>query len=866
MHRTGDLAIAIAWILAIGPLSGRADPLEPGWSDGFAHGGVNGQVFALTVFDEDGDGPGPEALFAGGFFTQAGGQPANRVARWNGGSWSPLGAGLDSTVHAMIVFDDDGSGPQSGNLIVGGGFTSAGGVTANRIARWTGAAWVPVATGFNAAVQTLATFDEDGDGPNPPRLFAGGIFTVAGGAPAKRIARWDGEAWSAVGAGFNGAVRALAVFDADGAGPHPAVLVAGGSFTLAGATPVARIASWNGSAWAALGSGLNNTVLTLEIHDADGAAAELPRLYAGGDFTSAGGVPANRVARWNGVVWSPLASGTNGSVERLTSIDPDADGPAAALLYAGGPFSLAGGLLVSHVARWDGIGWAGMATGVWGVPGARVGAFAKFDADGPGPGMPTLVAAGEFTIAGGIAAERVATWSGSAWAPLGGGLSGPSFGALVFDADGDGPETPAVYVVGNFTTSGTVLSNGVAKLSQAGWQSLGSGVGPAQVYCVMAFDPDSDGAAPRSLHIGGGFVASGGVLLNRVARWDTTAPGSWAPLGSGINGVGPFVAALLSFDEDDAGPAPEELYAGGRFTSAGSVAANSVARWDGTTWTPLGTGLNNDVFALASFDVDGGGPEPAAVFAGGAFTAAGSGSANRVARWIPSTGLWSPLGAGMNDTVLAFGSFDDDGDGLPTLYAGGRFTMAGGLPANRVAHWNGSEWSAIGTGLNGQVNALLTFDDDGIGPNVAVMYVGGAFTSAGGADAHGIARWDGAVWSGLGSGFGGLPALASSPLVSGFAIVPGANGAAPPFLYATGDFTTAGDVSSGRIARRSCTNPVAGDLDADGDIDLSDYALFAACLSGPVEPAEGGCAAADVTSDAHVDLGDFAIVSAAFTD
>jgi len=65
------------------------------------------------------------------------------------------------------------------------------------------------------------------------------------------------------------------------------------------------------------------------------------------------------------------------------------------------------------------------------------------------------------------------------------------------------------------------------------------------------------------------------------------------------------VHALAVFD-DGSGPA---LYAVGDFTLAGGMAADHVARWDGALWTPAGTGLNFDAFALAVFD-DGssGGP------------------------------------------------------------------------------------------------------------------------------------------------------------------------------------------------------------------------------------------------------------------
>jgi len=51
--------------------------------------GTNSQVRALAVFD---DGTGP-ALYTAGFFTEAGGSPANYIAKWDGAAWSTLDGG-----------------------------------------------------------------------------------------------------------------------------------------------------------------------------------------------------------------------------------------------------------------------------------------------------------------------------------------------------------------------------------------------------------------------------------------------------------------------------------------------------------------------------------------------------------------------------------------------------------------------------------------------------------------------------------------------------------------------------------------------------------------------------------------------------
>jgi trimeric autotransporter adhesin len=210
---------------------------------------------------------------------------------------SPLGSGTSWAVEALAVFDDgQGGGPA---LYAGGGFSSAGGVPASRSAKWDGSSWSAVGGGLTGAVSpwvtALVVFD-DGLGGGPA-LYAGGSFTHAGGVPASRIAKWDGVSWSAVGGGMgevNPYVRALAVFD-DGSGGGPA-LYAGGTFTTAGGLAADRIAKWDGVAWAPVSRGMDNDVLDLTVFN-DGSGGG-PALYAGGRFGTAGGQRAGLIAKW----------------------------------------------------------------------------------------------------------------------------------------------------------------------------------------------------------------------------------------------------------------------------------------------------------------------------------------------------------------------------------------------------------------------------------------------------------------------------------------------------------------------------------------------------------------------------------------
>ena len=113
---------------------------------------------------------------------------------------------------------------------------------------------------------------------------SGGWFTDAGDvAAADHIAKWNGTAWSALGTGLNGIVKAIAVSGSD--------VYVGGWFTDAGDVAVAdHIAKWNGTAWSALGTGLNSTVNAIAVGT----------LYVGGWFTDAGGVAAaDYIAKWD---------------------------------------------------------------------------------------------------------------------------------------------------------------------------------------------------------------------------------------------------------------------------------------------------------------------------------------------------------------------------------------------------------------------------------------------------------------------------------------------------------------------------------------------------------------------------------------
>jgi hypothetical protein len=199
--------------------------------------------------------------------------------------------GMDNSVLALIEY--------GGELIVGGLFATAGGETVNHLARWSDSSWQPIVTGGQAGVGgdnawVFALAEYNG------YLIVGGRFATAGGQTVSNIARWDGTNWHPLDSGgqigVDDRVNALAVHNGD--------LIVGGWFTTAGGQTVNRIARWDGDEWHPLESangqiGVSATVRALAPLD--------DTLIAGGDFTTAAGEPANRIAAWH--VPQPAAPG-----------------------------------------------------------------------------------------------------------------------------------------------------------------------------------------------------------------------------------------------------------------------------------------------------------------------------------------------------------------------------------------------------------------------------------------------------------------------------------------------------------------------------------------------------------------------------
>lgn len=693
----------------------RFDPATGAWFALGTGGGngvdVDGHVAAIAISGND--------VYVAGFFREvnAGAPiPAGNVARWNGTAWSAIGNGISANVLDEILYAIAVVG---GDVYVGGFIEYIGPgatVKANHVVRWTGSSWVPIGTNGGAGVSnTVYALAAVGD-----ELLVGGSFTHAnftGQFPpaqsatieATYVARWDGQSWSSLGVGGPGApVRALAV--------------AGNDVYAAANLDVQHpqfnrnlVARWNGNSWTTLGPGtvqeFNSTVRAVT---AVGGV-----VYAAGSFTSVqsgGGTVVNRVARWNGSAWVPLGSGQGAGVDQM---DIPWNGIYALAgvgndLYVGGAFVRANAgepVSANRIARWNGGQW--LALGANGGNGANQGIsdMVMF--------QNQLYVGGSFTHLGGQAFNHIARWDGSNWSPVGTGGGAGANGLVAAMTVYDG----ALIVAGDFTevnVGAAMPANRIARWDGSAWSTVGSNGGNGFNQGVAEVV-----AAGDDLYAGGGFTEANvgaNVAANGIARWNGF---QWSALGSGPgNGTNNGVVAIVVAGSD--------VYVGGSFTEVNvgaPVAANRVARWDGSTWSALGTGGGNGVdrpvFAMAMLGGD--------LIVGGDFTSANLPNAvpvMRIARWNGSS--WSALegvgGPAENNTVLDLLVVGED------LYVGGRLFNGGATTSPGIARWNARGWSRLGSGANEAVTTMVSTDS-------GHLYVGGHFQLAGDKPASRISRY-----------------------------------------------------------------------------------------------------------------------------
>ena len=594
-------------------------------------------------------------------------------------------------------------------------------------------------------------------------------------------------------------------------------------------------------------------------------------LIAAGWFSTAGGVPATNVARWDGASWSALGDGVPSRVTALAVYE---------------------GQLFANEYRWTGTDWEDFAQAD-----SRVSKLTVWNGK--------LILAGFFSTVQGVAAEKICAWDGSTIQPLGVGcpddvialqVYGDDLAAAVYVGYGDEPSYDLVQLWDG--TSWASLNFEVPEWGECFETALGVfqgrllvstnlNYGLAGEILIRQYDgtqwlPFITVTPYRQIYVfhetGGGLLIGGhfneveSVAATNVAVYNGVAAQPLVGDGLGLDGDGATFCA-------DGG----ELIVGGEFRFAGTQFSPAAVTWTGSAWAPRSDlyfqGSPFEPYLNAKFESlvsDG------AILYGSYSFYGGCVEERFLCSWDGAQQHWVDLEYGNRDLAAVAGQVYAVKDSYPDqvevyqnsawqpvpgefdgsiatlhtwngrLIAGGGFDHVDDLGAKHVAAWNLTEWEPLDRGLPGPVGAFGAYD----GQLVATYEDGGA---------QRVACWDGTAWTDLpgafnndihalqqygthlyaGGGFSAVDGLPAGYLAwwSGKAWAPYGTGCDAPIeglavhnnqLWVTGRFTEAGGSASRGIACLSA--PLDPTTPVDPQDDLVTAPVFRSNHPNPFNP------------------------------
>lgn len=344
--------------------------------------------------------------------------------------WSPLCSGqTDGYIMDFIRHNND--------IYACGSITKIGGTPVGSVAKWNGTTWQAVGS-FTEWVHKLESINND--------LYATPYNTTT---DSNHLYKWDGSQWQKYAKGFYltntnlGMHYASSLYDVV---EYNGQLVVCGEFDVAGGKLINGIATWDGTNWNGLGTGLADPMNGSNIYPHK-MLVQGNDLYVVGAFKKANGITVNGIARWDGTQWHAMGSGFNSAVYGIEEY--------MGSLYACGEFTKSGTDDVYSIAKWDGAKW--------------VSADISLTTDVPGYkafGHTLKTIGNALYIAGGfdkcidgnsqlVAGNNVLEYDGSFWHDIDGGTNSDAEGIIDY---GNGQ----VLFGGGFDKAGTLSVNGMA--------------------------------------------------------------------------------------------------------------------------------------------------------------------------------------------------------------------------------------------------------------------------------------------------------------------------------------------------------------------------------------------------------------------
>jgi hypothetical protein len=288
-----------------------------------------------------------ELIVSSKFFTQVGSLPARGVARWNGIKWDSLTGGINT--HDKNINPNNPSAnivsciPYNGRLLVGGGFSSIGGINAPSLALWDGAKWDSLpkrAFSFSNPVEVWGFIKKNS------LLYIYGDFTAIAGQPTSHIGTWDGSNFAPVNFPFPTGNEVLTAME------YKNEIYFGGRFYNSTTDSLNKIVRFDGTKFRSVGGGFLGSydeVWSMAIYNNE--------LYVSGHIDNIGGnATGEHVMKWDGSQWHSVGFGVGNSmassVLKLLVHNNK--------LFAFGYFQYAAGIPCFNAAVYDGVKWCAM--------------------------------------------------------------------------------------------------------------------------------------------------------------------------------------------------------------------------------------------------------------------------------------------------------------------------------------------------------------------------------------------------------------------------------------------------------------------------------------------------------------------------
>ncbi len=323
-------------------------------------------------------------------------------------------------------------------------------------------------------------------------------------------------------------------------------------------------------------------------------------LYVGGTFASINGVPMKNIARWDGVQWYTLGSGTN-LLSRPVEIIARYQGE----IFAGGSFLSMGGVYSPTLARWNGTQWDSLPVqGFHESSADLVSALEVIDNE--------LWVGGAFTYVDGQPCLGLAKWNGTSWNPIGMPPIIENYSLINAICEFQGE----IYIGGGFNSYQPVNEDSVFNIMRydgTNWKSVGGGIRGiwSEIRDMIVYNGE--------LYVTGNFFKSHGNAGNAIQKWDGS---QWSEVGGGFRGYNDAYCGKGW----DLHVYNNKLYAVGEMEYAGGVVASRIAIWDGLQWCGLGSEFDGGVVSNIGFYND-------SMYVLGGFWTIDSDSIYSIAQW-----------------------------------------------------------------------------------------------------------------------------------------------------------------------------------------------------------------------------------------